>query len=415
MQDLRVGILITRHRISRSRSQGHVRRDEGKKGRQEKRAKPTHQRRIHKPHRRLPRRNPLLINAIQHARKHRTTRAGPPNQRRRPRIEDNDIITNSANIGVPASILIINPPIRTERIIIRARIIRILRPRRGEIIRHGTGLVRRDGVDIREASPRREARDGDLLVFSDVAAGGQEGGARGGEVGARCWEIGGEDVSVGAEAAVCVVVARGARDAGVAGRDEDGHALHAEFHEFVALALLVGGWEVGFLAAVGDTNNVGGLVDSALKRSLVAAWLGIRVWWVERAVAGFSKGGVRAIGAVNGVEKVVEEAFEGIVGFVDVVVSLEEDAVLGVDDWIGDLEIQIGFGAGVCESGNRCSGAIDTVESGVSSLRNVGGKRQEKVIEICLAVHITQVFEDPKLVTGSSFCRRRNVIQSLNA
>lgn len=93
------------------------------------------------------------------------------------------------------------------------------------------------------------------------------------------------------------------------------------------------------MAAVGDGDYVGGFVDAALEGALVAGGIGIGVGRVERGVAGLSFGGEGAVGAVDGVEEVVEEAVEGVVGLVDVVVGLEEDGVLGVDYWVGDLEV----------------------------------------------------------------------------
>jgi hypothetical protein len=46
-------------------------------------------------------------------------------------------------------------------------------------------------------------------------------------------------------------------------------ALEAEFHELVALTFGVADGEVGFGLAVGCTDHVGGLVDSALELAFV--------------------------------------------------------------------------------------------------------------------------------------------------
>ena len=110
--------------------------------------------------------------------------------------------------------------------------------------------------------------------------------------------------------------------------------------------MLVGGGKVGFLAAIGDGNDVGGFVDAALERAFVTASRRVRVGGVEWGVPGFAVGGEGAVGAVDGVEEVVEEAFEGVVGFIDGVVGLEEDRILGVNDWVGDLEVEVRLWAG---------------------------------------------------------------------
>ena len=110
--------------------------------------------------------------------------------------------------------------------------------------------------------------------------------------------------------------------------------------------MLVGGGEVGFLAAVGNGDDVRGSVDAAFEGAFEAARGGIRVRRVKWGVSGFAVGGEGAVGAVDGVEEVVEEAFVGVVGFVDGVVGLEKDRVLWVDDWVGDLEVEIRLWAG---------------------------------------------------------------------
>ena len=110
--------------------------------------------------------------------------------------------------------------------------------------------------------------------------------------------------------------------------------------------MLIGGGEVGFLAAIGDGNDVGGFVDAAFKGAFITASSRVRVGGVEWGVPGFTVGGEGAVGAVDGVEEVVEEAFEGVVGLVDGVIGLEEDGVLGVNDWVGDLEVEVRLWAG---------------------------------------------------------------------
>lgn len=60
-------------------------------------------------------------------------------------------------------------------------------------------------------------------------------------------------------------------------------------------------------------------------------------------VACLAESAVCAVRAVNGVQEVVQEAVVGVVGLVDRVISLEKDGVLWVDDWVADLEVEIGL------------------------------------------------------------------------
>jgi len=99
--------------------------------------------------------------------------------------------------------------------------------------------------------------------------------------------------------------------------------LETEFEEFVALARLVGGREVEFLAAVGDGDDVCGGVKTAFESAFETASIRIGVRRVERVDEG-------AVGAVYGVEEGVKEALEDIVSFVDIVVGLEEDFGMSV-------------------------------------------------------------------------------------
>lgn len=55
-----------------------------------------------------------------------------------------------------------------------------------------------------------------------------------------------------------------ATHAGVAAGDEDGHALEGELEELVALPLLVVGWEIVLVHAIGYCDDVCGRVDAAL-------------------------------------------------------------------------------------------------------------------------------------------------------
>jgi hypothetical protein len=81
--------------------------------------------------------------------------------------------------------------------------------------------------------------------------------------------LGVEDCAFWTQAAVSFRVAGEGGYAVVAGSCEDRVALEAEFHELVALTFGVADGEVGFGLAVGCTDHVGGLVDSALELAFV--------------------------------------------------------------------------------------------------------------------------------------------------
>lgn len=116
--------------------------------------------------------------------------------------------------------------------------------------------------------------------------------------------------------------------------------MHAELHDLAALALLVVGGQVVFLLAVGDGDDVGGLVDAALELALVAEGIWVRVNWVYVGVSSLAKRRIGAVRAIDGVEEGVEEtaaAFE--TGGVEDVVCLVEYAVLWVDDGVWRMSV----------------------------------------------------------------------------
>ena len=115
--------------------------------------------------------------------------------------------------------------------------------------------------------------------------------------------------------------------------------------------------------------------------------MGVRVRWVEWGVSSLTVSGEGAVGAIDGVEEVVEEALVDVIGLVDWVIGLEQDAVLWVDNGVGDLEVEVRFRASFCYW-VRGYGAVDGVESWVGSLRDVGGERSEEVIKIRLTVDV---------------------------
>ena len=181
----------------------------------------------------------FLIDTVQNSGKNRRSGRRATNKSRGASIENDDVVANGRDVRVATPGFIVDAAVGTNVAIVDAGIVRILRAGGGKVRGDSAGLVARDGVDVGEAAAGGEAGDGDFLVFGHVAAGRKEGGTRDGEEGARGGEVWGEDGAV-ADTTVGVVFAGGTGHAGVAGRDDDGDALHAEFHVLIALALLVG-------------------------------------------------------------------------------------------------------------------------------------------------------------------------------
>lgn len=135
--------------------------------------------------------------------------------------------------------------------------------------------------------------------------------------------------------------------------------METEFHKLIALALLVVAGQLAFLLAVGDGDDVCGLVDTALEVAFVSAACGVGIHGVNAGeVAGLVEGGVGTVGAVDGVEKGVEDAEVLAAVGVDVVVGLEELDGLRIDKGVGEFEVEIGFAAGLVDW-NGCGGAVD--------------------------------------------------------
>ena len=129
--------------------------------------------------------------------------------------------------------------------------------------------------------------------------------ANGGHVGAGGWKArvkhAGGAVVVGAVWAD--TLASVASDAVVAGGVENGGALEAKFHVFVALADFVGGSEVGFIVAVRGGDYFCGREAATILRTGVTTveWVGI-----GRILSGVIATLVGAVRAVDGVEEGVE-------------------------------------------------------------------------------------------------------------
>lgn len=178
------------------------------------------------------------------------------------------------------------------------------------------------------------------------------------------------------------------------------------------MTLLVGVGEAVFLATVRDGDLVGWLVGTAHLGLLVTAWCWVWVWWIKSLVAG--RLGNVAVRTIDGVEEVVQESLVDVVGLVDWVVSLEEDGVLWPNDWVGDLEVEVGFRA---SSGNAGWGstAIDTLKCWVGADWNARLQSQEEFVQILLSVIVSKILKDTELVARHSSCRVGVVVHCLDA
>ena len=167
------------------------------------------QRRIREPDRALPRLQPLLINAIDQRREHRTRRARAPNQRLLAPDKHHDVVPHGRDVRDPAPDAVVAAVPEGEVEVAVGRVRRVVR---GEEGAHGAGLVARDRVDVAEAAAGAEARGGDFGVASRGGAGGEGRAADVGDVGARVRVRGAEDGFFRAQAAVVGAVARGGAD-----------------------------------------------------------------------------------------------------------------------------------------------------------------------------------------------------------
>lgn len=87
--------------------------------------------------------------------------------------------------------------------------------------------------------------------------------------------------------------------------------------------------------AVGNRDDVCGLVDSALKFALVAQRVGIRVDRVNVCVTGLAECGVATVGSIDGVKEGVEEAAAAFeTKGIEEIVCLKEDGVLRIDNGV---------------------------------------------------------------------------------
>jgi hypothetical protein len=139
--------------------------------------------------------------------------------------------------------------------------------------------------------------------------------------------------------------------------------------------------------------------------------LGIRVRRVERGVTTI----VAAVGAIDSVQEVVQEAFVGVVVLIDRVIGLEEDGVLRIDDRVRDLEVEVRLSAGFVNT-DRGHSSVDGFKLWMSANRNLSiagqivtitnngsdslGQGQEELVQVGLRINIAQILEDTKLIAS---------------
>ena len=87
---------------------------------------------------------------------------------------------------------------------------------------------------------------------------------------------------------------------------------------------------------------------------------------------------------------------------------------MGINDWIGDLEVEVRLWASGGDRGGSDS-AVNGVESGRGALRDVGGEGKEKFVEVSLRVDIAEVFKDAKFISWGGEGGVGDVVQSFDA
>jgi hypothetical protein len=233
---------------------------------------------------------------------------------------------------------------------------------------------------------------------------------------ARGRKLGREDCVVFSEAVSGRRVAVTSFYAGVARRVDDADALETKLQDLGALTALVVNGEVRLGATVTDGDNGRGLVDSALQFALVSAWRVAGVWVrrIQWRVSFLSECVKGAVASVDGVEEVVQEALEDVVLFIHRVIGLVKDGVLGVDDWVRDLEVERRLEASL-RWGNGCNGAINEIQYGLRAVLDVWREKRKESIEIFLSEDIVKILKDSQLVPGRGFGTFGYVVQSYSS
>ena len=213
-------------------------------------------------------------------------------------------------------------------------------------------------------------------------------GANGGHIGAGGWKArikhAGGAVVVGAVWAD--TLASVASDAVVTRGVEDGGALEAEFHVFVALADFIGGSEVGFVIAVRGGDYFRGGEAATILRTGVATVEGVRIGRILSRVIAALIGAVRAVDGV-------EEGVEG--STFDQVAHLVKSYWLRINQGHSVLKVEIRF-AVVFEAFRLglYDGSVHKVRCG-SDLLLIFGKVGEEHVKISLEIGFGSVLDDP--------------------
>ena len=244
-------------------------------------------------------------------------------------------------------------------------------------------LVLRNREDVRETTTASERSSRDLVAL-DVGAGRQVGRTNGGNEGAHGSALGGEDLSLLATDETLASVATS--DTTVTRGEHHGGSLETELHEFVALSLevlcsvLALGPSVRSRHDIGRCESAAHFVGSLAVENGVVAALGL------------------AVGAVDGVEELVEEALDALVG-VEVVVGLVEGGALGEEDGVSHVKVQSGLADGELRVG-LLRAEIDEIDLGTVRRRNLRSELGEELGEIGLLVHLIVILEDSQGVLG---------------
>jgi hypothetical protein len=171
-------------------------------------------------------------------------------------VEDQDVVTNGADIRISSASTVIDTSIGANVLIIGALVRFVRRWRIRQIPIDSSTLVAGDGVDVGKTSSTAESSDGNFRVHPYAAARWEIGGTDSGDIWACGWEVRVENLTA-AKTAICIsTVTSSASYTGVPGCEDNRYTLHAKLHEFIALALLIGRRKIGFGAAVGDGNHI---------------------------------------------------------------------------------------------------------------------------------------------------------------
>lgn len=139
-----------------------------------------------------------------------------------------NVVTDSTDVGIPSSVSVVDAATGTERGVTGSWVRFVLHASGGEIFGDSGLLISRLRINVGESTAGGEASDRSLLIHRGATR--QERRADCRQVRARGREVRAEDLArlcSGTKTAIWIIVAGRASNTGVAGRDYDGHALHA--------------------------------------------------------------------------------------------------------------------------------------------------------------------------------------------